>query len=636
MKLRLSILCAFCVLSSAAPAGADVLVRGKTVDDGQSGVVERLSGFDVSRDGSGAVVYVKQSGGVDHVYASRLVAGNWSSPERLDAGLGGTSSQPAVAAGEGGLVLVAFVNGGKLVTTTRPSAASAWTTPDPFSTDPVTSGPSLDLSINNKGYLTFATTANGNSDVRVARYRDGSWALTAAPLDVQSSDDAGQDSGRPRVVAPASGVGVVVWGEQSQVYARRVWDTQPSMSVSRVDLPSLDGQPSQRADSPEVASPYDDSTAEVAWRQEFSTSGGGTTSRVLVSALRGSAVDAPILADGTPSEADGANGPRLAADGSGFGLLVSTRQSSHQVFAQLLRRRVPAIRLDSTQSRAPAFPVVALAGSTQALVAWQNDGGATPAQIVGRRGTLIGKGELAGSGFVPEQALSDPLAGPAQADRGLEASADRFGDLLVGFVQGSGTPAAARRVSVSYYDVPPRPFSVTSTDRFGPRALPLLTWDPALDAFGPVSYEVSIDGALPFPATGPQARPRTPLSDGEHRLQVTALDSQGQRTAAPLRAVRVDTRSPRARVSVRGARRVGRSLRITVAASDPPRTAGRRTSGVARIIVSFGDGTRRRTVRRSTLHSYGRAGRFRLLVTVVDRAGNISRYRPVVRIARNP
>ncbi len=611
-------------------------MRGKTVDDGQSGAVQRLGGFDVSRDGSGAVVYVKQSGGVDHVYASRLIAGNWSSPERLDTGLAGASSQPAVAAGDGGLVLVAFVNNGKLITTTRRSAASAWTTPAPFSTGQVTSGPSLGLSINNKGYLTFATTAGGNSDVRVARYRDGSWALAASPLDAQPSDDAGQGPGRPRVVAPASGVAVVAWGEEGKIYARRVWDTQPSISVSRVDLPSLEGQPSQGADSPEVASPYDDSTAEVAWRQDFLAAGGGKSSRVLVSALRGSAVDAPILADGSPPQADGAERPRLAADGSGFGLLVNTRQSTHEVFAQLLRRRVPSTRLDSTESSTPAFPVVALAGSTQAVVAWQHDDGATPTQIRGRRATLFGKGELLGSGFAPEQTLSDPLAGPAQADRGLEASADRFGDLLIGFVQGLGTPAAARRVAVSYYDVPPRPFSVTSTDRFQPRALPLLTWRTALDAFGPVGYEVSIDGAAPFSVAGPQARPPSPLFDGEHRLQVTAVDSQGQRTDASRRAVKVDTRAPRARVSVTGLRRVGRSLRIKVAASDPPRTSGRRTSGVGRIVVSFGDGSRRREIRRSTFHSYRRPGRYRLLVTVVDRAGNVARYRPVVRIARNP
>ena len=49
--------------------------------------------------------------------------------------------------------------------------------------------------------------------------------------------------------------------------------------------------------------------------------------------------------------------------------------------------------------------------------------------------------------------------------------------------------------------------------------------------------------------------------------------------------------------------------------------AGRPASGVGRVVISWGDGSRT-TGRRSATHSYGRAGRRTVRVTVSDRAGN--------------
>jgi len=293
------------------------------------------------------------------------------------------------------------------------------------------------------------------------------------------------------------------------------------------------------------------------------------------------------------------------------------------------------MRLDTDASTTPAFPVAALAGSAQGLVAWQHEDGTSPAQILGRRATLVGNGELAGSSFAPEQTLSDPLGGPAQAGLGLEAASDRLGDLLVGFVQGRADAADARRISLSYYDVPPAGFAGTFTQSFQPRALPLLTWRPARDLLDAVRYEVSLDGAAPFSVGSPQTRPQTVLADGVHTLDVTAVDSQGQRTVAPRRLVKVDKGLPRARVGIRGLRRARRSLRFLVAAYDPPPRQGVPASGVARILVDFGDDSPRRAIRHDTLHAYAFAGNYRVIVTVVDRAGNVTRYRPTVRIPRS-
>lgn len=632
MKPRLLILCAFYALLSAAPASAEVLVRGKTIDSGTG--VQRLGGFGVSRDGSGAVVYLKSVDGEDHVFSSRLTSGAWSAPQQLDGGLTGSSSAPAVTVGDGGLVLVAFVNAGRLITVNRPSAASPWSAPRVLFAGPVGSGPSLDLSIRNKAYLTFASNAGGNSDVRVASFRSGAWSLTPAPLDAEPTSDAGAGTGRPRISSAGSGLAIVVWGERGGVYARRVWDAQPSTSVARADLPSLGGDISQGADSPEVASPYDDSYAQVAYRQSFAPPGGGpATSRVILTRLRGGQFESPpILADGNPpAGSDGAAAPRLVGNGSGFGLLATTRQSSHQAYSQLLRRRDPVMRLDSGTSNAPAFPVVALSGNTQGLVAYQHDDGTPAPEIRGRRALLSGAGELSGGAYAPEQTLSDPVDGPAQADRGLEASADGRGDLLVAYAQGLD---AARRISVSYYDAAPGGFTITSGERFQNSARPLLTWSQAADLLDPVSYEVALDEANAFTVRGLAARPPAPLSDGVHTLGVTAIDSLGQRTPTGQRLVKVDTRPPRVRVSVRGPRQAGRNLRFTVGATDPPAVFGTPTSGVAKVIIAFGDRTPRRVVHRSILRPYARTGTYRVLVTVLDRAGNVTRRSTVVRIAK--
>ena len=63
-----------------APAAAHAGVFPGEVIDGPSSALVKIGGVDLARDGSGAVVYVKQDGGVDHIfvrvfeYASRFSA----------------------------------------------------------------------------------------------------------------------------------------------------------------------------------------------------------------------------------------------------------------------------------------------------------------------------------------------------------------------------------------------------------------------------------------------------------------------------------------------------------------------------------------------------------------------------------
>src|SRR3954466_12937808 len=90
-------------IAALAPAGAAhaAFFAGEPID-GPSADIRSVGDLDVARDGSGAGAYVRRDGGVDHVFVARLVNGAWQAPERVDAGIDASSSQPAVASSDGG------------------------------------------------------------------------------------------------------------------------------------------------------------------------------------------------------------------------------------------------------------------------------------------------------------------------------------------------------------------------------------------------------------------------------------------------------------------------------------------------------------------------------------------------------
>jgi hypothetical protein len=223
--------------------------------------------------------------GVKHVFVSRLTGGVFTPAEQVDASLSGASSQPVIAAGDGGLLLVAFVNSGQLYVVTRTSVSAPFSAPQPLAAG--ASEPSIAVSIHGKGYLAFTVIGSGGHNVRVAYYNAGQWSLVDAPLDAVPASDAGAGGGRPRVAASGDGVAIVVWGEAGHVYSRRVWATSPSVVFEQADVPSVAGFNEVSADSPSVGTGDDDSFAQVVFH-EVVTNGTFQRSRVLMRRLRGS------------------------------------------------------------------------------------------------------------------------------------------------------------------------------------------------------------------------------------------------------------------------------------------------------------------------------------------------------------
>jgi hypothetical protein len=604
---------------TAAPAGAapTALAPPRTLaGPGLAGLA--LTGLSIARDGSGGLVFA--AGG--HVFASRLIGGTFQAPQALDQGLGATSSQPVIAAGNGGLLLVAFVNGGELYVDEAASSSVGWQTPQALYAN--ASAPSISISNFGKAYLAFTAAEAGGHDVRAEYFAGGHWAPAPEALNQSPGDDAGTGAGAPAVISAGDGVGAVAWGEGGHVYARRVWGTSPSVLVQRLDPSSVDGTAETSADSPAISAGGDSSYIDVVYR---ATLAGGQT-RVLLSRLIAESDAPPAAVDAVQNAGQDAGQPAIAMNEYGRGFATAAVGSSAGPMAAVATAlgtngapgAIAALGAAAPGSEPYATP--ALAGIVSTLIAYQGaaaDG--TPQVLL----SYAADGSTLGSPMV----VSDPAGGPTQAASGLQAGGDNEGDAAVAWVQGAaGSPA----LETAQLYVPPGQAEPQAPFAYSRSATPTLSWAPAREEWGPVSYTPMLDGtALPSTTSTTVAAPG-PLIDGPHTWQVLAANPAGQQSTGPQATVFVDTEPPALHVSVSGRPRAHRRLTLRIAAVDlPAPEPGARASGIAGVSVSWGDRTPTLTRARLTRlgHAYARAGLYRLTVRAADAAGNrttVARY----------
>jgi hypothetical protein len=587
-----------------------------SVIDGPSPDIVALSGMSLARDGTGGVVYLKDVSGVPHVFVSRVVGGFLQPPEQADSALPGPSSQPVIAAGNGGLLVIAFVNSGSLWVLDRPSAASGYQTPVALSDG--ASNPAVQMTNFGKAYIAFTTDApgSGGSDVRAAYYYNGTWALEPTPLNVTPGDDAGTGAGRPAVAAANDGVAIVVWGENGHIYARRVWKTSPGVEYEQADAPTLSGWSEVTSDDPEVGSEGNSSYADVAFSEVLSNGSNGQE-RVLMNRLQGATFNGVQQPDGlTTPAAEGADQPGVSDSEYGTGLITSAHDSSNQVWVSVLQndgQLTQTVRVDSLPNSTPPYPTSGMDGFSSGVVAWQHDPGvAGMAEIRARLYDTA-------SGFGPELVLSSPAMGPTNASDGLATGGDVHGDAAVAWVQGSGS--STQIVAAQLYQ-PPGSFPSPKSLTYARSTHPVLSWSSPKDSWG-VSYRVSVDGVQVAQTSAMSVAVPLALSQGRHRWHVIAVNPAGLTSASRAATVFVDTIAPRAAVTLSGPRRAGSALRIHVSYTDVPRgLPSRDASGVSSVRVSWGDGTSSR-IGHTALHVYARPGRYLLRVTITDRAGNV-------------
>lgn len=595
--------------------------------------VVSLDGLSIARDGTGGLVYLADSGGVAHVFVSVLSGGAFQAPVQVDAGLAGPSSQPVIAAGNGGVLLVAFINGGELYVSQTTAAGTPLSAPSGLFAG--AANPAISISNFGKAYLAFTDTSRGGGEVRTAFFSvptQPSWALEAPPLNADPAQPAGLGSGRPAVVAAGDGVGIVAWGENGHVYTRRVVGTTPSAVDEQADPASFDGWQEVSATAASIAAGGNDTYATVAFTETLSN-GSSQQTLVLDSLLHGSQYDATQEADGaTLGGPEGAGDPQAAVTEYGRGLVTSALASSNELFAQTLGSNdaFGAVqRVDSLDNSAAPDAIPAVAGLASTLIAWQQDPGvAGPAEVRLRYAPD-------GSDFGPEQVLSSPSLGPTDAARGLVAGGDVAGDAAVAWVQGS--PGQEAIVAAQLFKAPGS-FAPEHRFMYSTTSSPALSWTAANELWGSPVYQVSIDGATVGQTTAQTLAPPAPLTDGRHSYQVTAVNAAGAGTTDRAAVVFVDTVAPTATLRLRGPLAIGHTERLSVDYRDlppaglPPSAA----SGVATVFVHWGDGTVQRIRRNSLAHVYDRARWYTITVAVTDRAGNRTVVRARIRILKRP
>jgi hypothetical protein len=607
----------------AGPAGAarsrsPALAPQNTVIDGPSSDITALNGLSLSRDGGGALVYTKTVAGVAHVFLSRLTDGVFQGPVQVDAGLAGPSSQPVVAAGQNGLILVAFVNGGALYVAQAPSAASPLSAPVALVAG--AGNPSLSLNNFGKGYLAFtATQGAGGGDVRAAFYYQGQWALESSPLDAHAGDGAGTGTGRPDVVACGDGIGIVAWGEAGHIYTRRVIGTTPSSVVEQADDASFPGWSETSVGLPSVAA-GGDSTYAVVTFQESLRNGAATQSRVIVNRLHGSGFDGASTADGASTgPPEGADQPQAAVTEYGTGFVTSETDQSHMLYARVLGgpdNPLGTVRVDSLPNNDAPDAVPANAGLISNLIAWQQTPGVSgPAEIRVRYAAD-------GADLGPEQVVSNPVLGPTNADQGLADAGDVAGDAAVAWVQGTGANTSI--VAAQLYQAPGG-FVASTGFRYVVTPTPVLHWTSSSELWGAPTYVMHIDGAQVGETASTYLTVPAPVSNGRHTYQMSAVNAAGLTTSARTATVFVDTVPPRARWKLSGSSIVNAREQLRVSYSDPPPPGlpASAASGVKTVWVNWGDGSPRARIRRTTAaHIYRRIRTYTITVTVFDRAGN--------------
>jgi hypothetical protein len=622
---------------AAAPAQAQVATpAAPIVVDGPSPDIVGLSGLSVARDGTGGLVYLKNVGGVQHVFVSRLLGGVFRTPQQIDSTLAGPSSQPVIAAGNGGVLLLAFINGTGLYVVQALSASQGFSAPDGVIGG--ASNPSLQLSNLGKAYLAFTVADGAGTDVRAAFWARGGWALESSPLNAIPADDAGTGSGRPQVATGGDGVGTVVWGEGGHIYSRRVWGVGPSVVIEQADGP-LPGCSEVSADDPQAGVGGDSSYVGVAF-QEVLSCGGQRQQRVLFNRLHGSAYDGLTPVDGlSTSGGDGAEQPQVVMSEYGAGWIVSNRDGSNpldanQIFATSLANNAATrglSRVDSLANAAPPDAVAGTAGLFSNVVAWQQNPGSAGVPEIRVRFTP------AKSSMGPETVVSSPQNGPADAVDGLDASGNVNGDAAIAWVQGV---AGARQIVTAQLYQPPGGLHALKKSFYARTPHPLLSWSAVRDPWR-LTYLVFVDGIQIAQTSTTSLRTPAVTPDGLHRWEVIAVNPAGLENQSKVATVFVDRVAPLVKTSVLGTREVLKRLHVFVSYGDPPPplSPAADASGIAKVSVNWGDRTRLVALKvgnHRSFHTYLKPGRYRVTVTVTDKASNKTRTVTKVKVKPKP
>lgn len=624
-------------LAVAAPARA--LITPPVTVDGPSSQILDFGGVSMASDGTGGLVYLKVVEGVPHVFACRYVEGSWSAPMRVDWDQPYPASQPRIAAGPGGQLLVVWVTQTATVhgslryglfSARMGDGGSSFgrsLVVDPSLGEGQGVDPSLAAASPGKAIVvyraitytfkpgTFSTAVQlrpGDvmAEIRAARLGGDRWSrLGALNRNVEASMRPPTPTNGPEVGTGSDGGAVVAWQEPDQtgtarIWLRRIFGTTPG-PILPVSLGSWQGAPvSADADAFSLSvTPY--AGARVAFRIA-PTAGSALAGRLLATALPPTfATTAGTL--GPPELADGGTQPAgqpdvAAAETSTKQTLIRLDFLSGSQLRQMRQGASGGIAPLATPPGpvgvAGAEPVVAVSPEGGGLVAYPAlDAFGLPAVAV--------RQEFA-SGAAQAATISGGGGGPVAE---LSIGRSGAGDGLIAFRQGEAGRYAivADRVST-----PPAAFKLSPPKGWSKPNAVRLRWQAAQSTVGGVTYALFVDGHLVRKnLRRRQFHPRPAmLGNGKIPVQVQATDRLGESVLSPRAMLRVDGQPPVVKA------KVGKHRTVTVKLRD---AASGLVKGASS--VSFGDGTRDRR-RSEFVHSYAAPGRYTITVRARDKAGN--------------
>jgi hypothetical protein len=628
-------LLAVATLLVAVPT-ANALIEPVVPIDGPSAEIVELGGVAMAADGTGGLVYRKRVEGRVHIFAVQYSGGKWGAPQRVDVGEAFESSFPAIAAGEGGRLVVVWTNHYSSTTDGLFSAAlepgsTGFQAPAPVDLDigqATGTYPSVAMNLSGQALIAYRviTAVSGPStpeipsgyvkaEVRMARFDGEFWSSFGAPLNRNPAQPmlTPTAANSPRVAIDLTGQGLVAWQEPddgfvNRIYARRIFGMVPG-NILQVS-PSAYGGHALNGPADELALDVDGfGEGAVAYRQQPAPGSGFTRPRVFVAEIPSSfdphgAAFAParIVDDGGGEGPAGPLGPlSMAVDGEGdfdvgFG---SGTQSFDTSGTETTVATIP-VRLDDGLSSAAGDPVLTRADNGALAAALKvEEHGAGAVAVLERRA----------DGTPSRQLVSAPHGGAVHQ---LDLGGSHHGDAIVGFLQGDG---ANTQIAAVVVRAPPGEF-VLDTPAVWVRAARIpLQWETPLAGAGKLTYSVLVDDreVAENITSVETVLSRSEVSSGVHTIQVEATDSLGQVVDSEPSTLKVDRSPPRVSVRVRGGA-------VVVRVSDGPK---KESSGVAAgsVHVSFGDG-RSAQGRAKVTHRYKSGGPFTVTVTASDKAGN--------------
>lgn len=437
---------------AAAPASAAIL-PGVAVDGPSSLIDTARPDIDVAPDGSAALVYLKNDGGVNHPFVSRFAGGAWGTPQRVDTGSGAAGSNARIAVANGGKVVVTYIRGGDAVA--RISSAPG----APFGAEHIVqaggSKADVDLSPGGNGYA----VVESSNDVFAERLEGDTWSdVGTGALDSDQTNVAGGSNRDVRIAASADGTaGAMAWGEalventDEDVFVRRLTGATPGNALgTRLppgSLPNSVPISGKVADQPAVD--MDGAgTIWVVYRQNFEY-GMATRHRAIARPITGGTVGAGQLVDNMGNNPPvGRDFQQVDVNGAGQGLLSHHGNVGNPLeWASLAGGTWTAgglVNLSDNESAPQAIPALGENGSGLIAYAFKAAAGVNTARA---RTTFAGLGA--------ETTLSNPAFGALLG--GVDAAAGSGAYAAATFVQQVDVDANTRRLVAAVVDLPQPP-----------------------------------------------------------------------------------------------------------------------------------------------------------------------------------